>query len=71
MMRKGKQSIRISSTYKRFILSFLIVLLLPVTCFIFIFLHNYQEIYRNKIIELARNSLEASVMELVDHKLIR
>ena len=63
-MQIGSRRIRVSSTYKRFILSFLIVLLLPVTCFVFIFLQNYREIYRNKIIDQARNSLEASAMEL-------
>lgn len=63
-MQIGNRRIRVSSTYKRFILSFLIVLLLPVTCFVFIFLQNYREIYRNKIIDQARNSLEASAMEL-------
>ena len=63
-MRKRNNRIRVSNTYKRFILSFLIVLLLPVSCFVFIFLQNYREIYRDKVIGQARNSLEASAMEL-------
>ncbi|MBQ8815554.1 MAG: helix-turn-helix transcriptional regulator [Lachnospiraceae bacterium] len=63
-MCNGSNKIRVSKIYKRFILSFLIVLLLPVICFAFIFLQNYREIYREKVLNLAQNSLEASVMEL-------
>ena len=63
-MRNGNKKIRVSRIYKRFILSFAIVLLLPVGCFTFIFLQNYREIYREKVLGLAESSLEASVMEL-------
>lgn len=63
-MRNGSNKIRVSKIYKRFILSFLIVLLLPVSCFAVIFLQNYRELYREKVLNLAENSLEASVMEL-------
>lgn len=63
-MRNGSNKIRVSRIYKRFILSFLIVLLLPVICFVFIFLQNYREIYRDKVLNQAQNSLEASMMEL-------
>ena len=64
IMRKRNNRIHVSNMYKRFILSFLIVLLLPVNCFVFIFLNNYREIYRNKVLGQAKNSLEASAMEL-------
>ena len=63
-MRNGNKKIRVSRIYKRFILSFAIVLLLPVGCFTFIFLQNYREIYREKVLGLAESSLEASVLEL-------
>lgn len=63
-MRSGNNKIRVSKIYKRFILSFMIVLLLPVSCFTFLFLQNYREIYREKVLDLAKNSLEASIMEL-------
>ena len=63
-MRNGSNKIRVSRIYKRFILSFLVVLLLPVSCFAVIFLQNYRELYREKVLNLAENSLEASVMEL-------
>ena len=64
VMRNSNNKIRVSKIYKRFILSFLIVLLLPVSCFALIFLWNYRELYREKVLKLAQNSLEASVMEL-------
>ena len=64
VMRNSNNKIRVSKIYKRFILSFLIVLLLPVSCFALIFLRNYRELYREKVLKLAQNSLEASVMEL-------
>ena len=63
-MRSGNNKIRVSRIYKRFILSFMIVLLLPVSCFTILFLQNYREIYREKVMDLAKNSLEASIMEL-------
>lgn len=64
MRKSNNNKIRVSRIYKRFILSFTMVLLLPVSCFGFLFLRNYREIYREKVLDLARHSLGASVMEL-------
>ena len=64
MRKSNNNKIRVSRIYKRFILSFTMVLLLPVSCFVFLFLRNYREIYREKVLDLARHSLGASVMEL-------
>ena len=62
-MRKGKR-VLINKTYKRFIGSFLIVLALPIICFIFLFMQNFREIYRKQIIAQASGSLEMAGKEL-------
>ena len=63
-MRVTNNKIRMSKTFKRFALSFLVVLLLPIIIFINLFIQSYRQIYRNNIIEQASNSLKAGGMEL-------
>lgn len=50
--------------FKRFALSFLIVLVLPVTVFVFFFLDTYQDYFQKRIEEQAKNTLEATAREL-------
>ena len=50
-MRKAGEKIRMSRSYRRFLLSFLIVLVLPIAFFVFLFMENYRGIYREKILE--------------------
>ena len=56
-MRRDKRRVPINKTYKRFICSFLIVLALPIICFVYLFMQNFREIYREKIIAQASDSL--------------
>ena len=53
-----------SKIFKRFTLSFLIVLVLPVTFFIFLFLGDFKEIYRSKLTKEAKQTLEVIAGEL-------
>lgn len=53
-----------SKVFKRFTLSFLIVLVLPVTFFIFLFLGDFKEIYRSKLTKEAKQTLEVIGGEL-------
>lgn len=50
--------------YRRFFLSFLIVLVLPVIFFAAFFMNNYKKVYRNKIIEREEIFVEKTIMEL-------
>lgn len=50
--------------YRRFFLSFLIVLVLPIIFFSTFFLKNYREIYRDKLIEKETIFAEKTLMEL-------
>ena len=47
-----------------FLISFCLILCLPVICFSFIFLQNYRKIYCDKIVEQAQISLESAGREL-------
>lgn len=53
-----------SKVFKRFTLSFLIVLVLPVTFFIFLFLGDFKEIYRSKLTKEVKQTLEVIAGEL-------
>lgn len=50
--------------FKRFALSFLVVLVLPVTVFVLFFLDTYQDYFLKRIEEQAKSTLEATVREL-------
>ena len=56
-----------SKIFNRFTLSFLIVLVLPVAFFIFLFLGDFKEIYRNKLTSEAKQTLEVIAGELDRH----
>jgi len=58
-MRKVERKI-----FKRFALSFLIVLVLPVTVFVFFFLDIYQSYFQSRMKEQAQTTLEATAREL-------
>ena len=63
-MKEKYRRIHTSRTFRRFALSFLAVLILPVAIFSFLFLNNFYRIYQDKLIEQAQNSLDATMMEL-------
>ncbi|MBE5892909.1 MAG: helix-turn-helix transcriptional regulator [Lachnospiraceae bacterium] len=63
-MIKNKTIFYVSKTYKRFLISFLIVLFLPVLCFVYLFQQNFRNIYRERIVEQAQISLETAGREL-------
>ncbi len=63
-MGRIRNRIHRNRTYVRFIFSFLATLCLPIMCFTYIFLQDYREVYRDKIIEQAENSLDTTGMEL-------
>lgn len=63
-MKKKLENVRRSNTYKTFIISFLIVLLLPVFVFSFVFIRWDQKLYKEKILEQAELSLELPMKEL-------
>lgn len=56
-----------SKTLKRFALSFLCVLVLPVIFFVYLFISDYREIYQRKVSEQAENALVATSKELDRH----
>lgn len=56
-----------SKTLKRFALSFLSVLALPVIFFIYLFMKDFKEIYQNKVAEQAENALLVTAKELDRH----
>lgn len=64
IMKRLNRAIRLDKTYVRFICSFLLMLCLPVIGFVFLFMQNYREVYRTKIIEQAKNSLTAAGTDL-------
>ena len=49
----------------RFMLSFLLVLCLPIICFSSIFMYYFAGIYREKLIEQAENTLATAGSELI------
>lgn len=55
---------RVRKTYKKFILSYVLVLILPISLFTFLFLKNYRDIYREKIIEQEMTLLQTTAREL-------
>ena len=57
--------LHISKMYLRFMISFLIVLFLPIICFTSVFMHYFAGVYREKIIKQAEDSLATAGMELV------
>lgn len=63
-MRSRNLDIRMSKSYKRFILSFTVILILPIIFFIFLFLNNYRTIYRDKVMEQENASLDTVMMQL-------
>lgn len=63
-MRRDNQDIRMSKSYKRFILSFTVILVLPIIFFIFLFLNNYRSIYRDKVIGQEAAALETAMLQL-------
>lgn len=58
-MKRGNANI-----YKRFIFSFLVVLILPTILFVILLFDDFKEIYQDKIVKQAQKSLEVSVLEL-------
>lgn len=54
----------VKGVYKRFLISFLMILILPVAIFFTIFLKDYYKIYQKKIIEQAEGALDGTVKEL-------
>lgn len=56
-----------SKTLKRFALSFLGVLVLPVIFFVYLFMSDFREIYQSKVTEQAENALAATAKELDRH----
>lgn len=60
-MKNRYRKVHASSTYRRFALSFLAVLILPVALFSFLFLNNFYRIYQDKIIEQAQISLDTAM----------
>ena len=53
-----------SSTYRRFFLSFVLVLIIPVMAFSIIYTQYYDKMYKNRIMEQSVNVLELSMQEL-------
>lgn len=53
-----------SGVYRRFALSFIAVLILPVCAFSFLFLHHFYRIYQEKIIGQAQGALDVAAREL-------
>ena len=53
-----------SKTLKRFALSFLGVFALPVIFFVYLFINDFKEIYRDKVTEQAENALMGTANEL-------
>lgn len=62
MKRRWKK--RKSNTYRTFIISFLLILMLPVTFFTFVFIRYDQKLCEKKILEQAQISLELPMREL-------
>lgn len=58
MMEKTWKKKKMSKTFRRFMLSFLCVLIFPVVSFIFLFQQNFREIYREKIMQQAEQVLD-------------
>lgn len=56
-----------SKTLKRFALSFLSVLVLPVIFFVYLFINDFREIYQSKVTEQAENVLAVTAKELNRH----
>lgn len=56
-----------SKTLKRFAMSFMCVLVLPVIFFVYLFISDYREIYQCKVSEQAENALAATAKELDRH----
>lgn len=54
----------VKGVYKRFLISFLVILILPIAIFFTIFLKDYYKIYQKKIIEQAESALAGTVKEL-------
>ena len=57
-MEKWKKLFYVGKTSRRFILSFLSVLILPMICFIVLFQHSFRDIYRGKVVEQAQSNLD-------------
>lgn len=66
-MRSKKIKILKSSTYRRFFLSFVLVLIIPVMAFTIVYSQFYDKMYKNKIMEQSVNVLELSMQELQNH----
>lgn len=62
-MKEKQKVLHMSKTAKRFVTSFLIVLILPVASFIFLFQQSFRDIYRGKIIEQSQKTLETVGMD--------
>jgi len=58
-MRRIKK-IKVSNYFRRFIISFMFVLFLPIVCFIFVFQNNFSMIYRDNILKQVQSSLDMS-----------
>lgn len=56
-MEKWKKHFYLGKTSRRYILSFLSVLILPMICFIVLFQQNFRDIYREKVVEQAQSNL--------------
>lgn len=54
----------VADVYKRFLISFFLVLILPVAIFFLVFLKDYYQIYQNEIIKQAEKALENTTGEL-------
>lgn len=63
-MKEKNVRFHVRNVYKRFLVSFFAVLVLPIAFFFFLFLKDFKEIYQEKIIEQAEISLNATAMEL-------
>jgi len=63
-MKKRKYKTNQNVVKKRFMISFLGILCLPVSFFLIFFMQNFRDIYRTKIIEQAQNALISTGIEL-------
>ena len=57
-MAEWKRQFYVGKTSRRFILSFLSVLILPMICFIVLFQQSFRDIYRGKVVEQAQSNLD-------------
>lgn len=63
-MENWKKHFSMKKTTRRYILSFLAVLILPMICFVLTFQQSFRDTYRGKIIEQAQSNLDITGSEL-------